>query len=198
MNPTEVLSSEHRVIEIVLNSLECIAGEALNGGHLDREAAEQAVDIIRNFADKCHHGKEEDLLFKTLVEKGMPQEGGPVGQMLIEHEQGRAFVRGMSENIAAAAEGETAAVRRFAENAGGYVQLLRAHILKEDRVLFPMADRLLSDDDQHKLSESFERVESEHMGVGTHARYLDLAAKLAKKYDVPHEILHRTSCGCGH
>lgn len=198
MNPTEVLSSEHRVIEIVLNSLERIAGEALKSGRLDREAAERAVDIIRNFADKCHHGKEEDLLFKALVAKGMPLEGGPVGQMLLEHEQGRAFVRGMSENISAASEGETAALHRFAENAGGYIQLLRAHILKEDRVLFPMADRLLDSDDQRTLSESFERVESEHMGEGTHARYIKLAAELAKKYDVPHEILHRTTCGCGH
>lgn len=198
MNPTEVLSSEHRVIEIVLHSLERVAEEALKQGRLDRESAEQAIDIIRNFADKCHHGKEEDLLFKALVEKGMPQEGGPVGQMLLEHEQGRAFVRGMSENVAAASEGDTSAVRRFAENAGGYIQLLRAHIQKEDRVLFPMADRLLSDDDRQNLSESFNKVESEHMGEGTHARYIKLASELAKKYAVPHDILHRTSCGCGH
>jgi hemerythrin-like domain-containing protein len=198
MNPTEVLSSEHRVIEIVLSCLERMTDEALRNGKLDSEPAEQVIDIIRNFADKCHHGKEEDLLFKVLVEKGMPREGGPIGQMLLEHEQGRTFVRGMSENIPAATAGEAAAVRRFAENARGYFQLLSAHINKEDRILFPMADRLLSDDDQRKLSESFARLESEHMGEGTHTRYLTLAANLAKRYGVPHEILHNASCGCGH
>jgi len=198
MKPTDVLKEEHKGIKVGLSILGKVADKLQADQPVPPEHLEQLVDFIRTFADRCHHGKEEDLLFKALVEKGMPQEGGPVGQMLLEHEQGRAFVRGMSESLSAASEGETAAVRRFAENAGGYVQLLRAHIHKEDQVLFPMADRLLSDDDQRKLSESFDRVESEHMGVGTHARYLDLAAKLAKKYDVPHEILHRTKCGCGH
>jgi hypothetical protein len=53
--------------------------------------------FFRNFADRCHHSKEEDELFPKMVEHGIPKEGGPIGVMLMEHDQGRAFVRGMSE-----------------------------------------------------------------------------------------------------
>lgn len=198
MNPTQILSDEHRIIEIVLSTLERITEEALQINRLDRESAEQAIDFIRNFADGCHHYKEENLLFVTLIEKGLPQQGGPVGQMLVEHEQGRQFVAGMARNVEAASSGDAGAVREFAQNAGGYVQLLRAHILKEDNVLFRMAGRILDDEDRCKLMQSFSETETHHMGEGTHARYLGLAANLAKKYGVPHELLHNASCGCSH
>jgi hemerythrin-like domain-containing protein len=195
---TQILMDEHRVIEVVLSCLEKIAGEATNSGRLDEESANQAIDVIRTFADKCHHGKEENHLFVTLVDKGMPKEGGPVGQMLLEHEQGRAFVRGMAENVAGAVAGDGDALRQFAQNANGYVALLRAHILKEHGVLFPMADRVLSEEDQKQLMRAFESVESDHMGTGTHEKYLAIVDALAKKYGVESGEVKPGSCGCSH
>ncbi len=105
MGFTEILSDEHRVIEVVLSCLEKISEEALSTGALNEESAVQAVDVIRTFADKCHHGKEENHLFARLVENGVPKEGGPIGQMLLEHEQGRAYVKSMAESISDAASG---------------------------------------------------------------------------------------------
>ncbi|MGI6450729.1 MAG: hemerythrin domain-containing protein [Desulfitobacteriia bacterium] len=49
--------------------------------------------------DKCHHGKEENFLFKELVNKGVPNEGGPVGAMLQEHVQGRDYIAQMSQSL---------------------------------------------------------------------------------------------------
>ena len=181
-----------------LACLENIADEANTSGKLNEESAAQAVDVIRTFADKCHHGKEENHLFVTLVDKGMPKEGGPVGQMLDEHEQGRAFVKGMTESISKAAAGDAEALRSFSQNARGYVILLRAHIKKEDGVLFPMADRRLSEDDQAQLMQAFEVVESDHMGKGTHEKYLAIVASLAKKYGVDAGNIPAGSCGCKH
>ena len=198
MKPTEILSSEHRVIEVAIDCLEQISRKALEAGKLDRESAEQVVDFIRTFADQCHHGKEENQLFAFLAEKGMPREGGPVGQMLVEHEQGRAFVKGMADSIAAASTGDEKALSAYTQNAQGYVQLLRAHIRKEDGVLFPMADRILSDDDRKSLLAAFEKVETEHMGEGTHEKYLRLAESLADRFGVSKAGLSGHSCRCGH
>lgn len=198
MLPTQVLSHEHRVIEIMLDCLDKMTSQALSDGKLDGESAHQAVDFIRNFADRCHHGKEENQLFERLGEKGLPRDGGPVGQMMVEHEQGRACVRGMSENINGASEGNRDALSRFADHARDYTQLLRSHILKEDRVLFPMANRFLTETDQAELMSAFEKVESEHMGVGTHERYLTIAQKLADKFGVAKDALQHQSCCCGH
>ena len=199
MKPTEILSSEHRVIEVAIDCLEQISSKALSDKRLDQEAAKQVVDFIRNFADRCHHGKEENQLFVMLKEKGMSSDGGPVGQMLFEHEQGRAFVKGMADSIPEAATGSADALSRFSQNAQGYVQLLRAHIKKEDLVLFPMAERLLTEDDEQSLLNAFDKVESEHMGHGTHDKYLRLAENLAEKFGVSKEGLALGhSCGCGH
>jgi len=78
--------------------------------------------------------------------------------------------------------------------------LLREHIAKEDHCLFGMADQALSPADQARLLEQFERVESEHMGEGTHQRFLDLANRLAARYGVT-KVQPAASChghGCGH
>jgi hemerythrin-like domain-containing protein len=198
MGLTTILTNEHRVIEVVLTCLERITEDAEKTGKLDETSANQAIDVIRTFADKCHHGKEENHLFATLVEKGMPKDGGPIGQMLVEHEQGRAFVKGMAGSLPEAATGNREALQQFSHNAHGYVQLLRAHIKKEDGVLFPMADKMLSEQDQKQLMQAFESVEADQMGKGTHEKYLAIVASLAKKYGVDAAPISTSSCGCGH
>jgi hemerythrin-like domain-containing protein len=202
MYPTQILSSEHRVIEIVLDALERMAEKTLADGRLEKQPALEAIDFIRHFADGCHHAKEEGQLFPALFEKGFPREQGPVAVMLQEHEFGRAHVRAMAEAVEPAAGGEPSAVQEFVSQARGYVNLLRAHIQKEDHILFPMADRTLSGDDQHRLAEAFDRTETEEVGEGVHERYLKLAASLADRYGVPHESLDHShghgSTSCGH
>lgn len=198
MGLTKILTDEHRVIEVVLDCLEKIIREAGDSGKLNEEAAVQAIDVIRTFADKCHHGKEETHLFAALVEKGMPKEGGPVGQMLVEHEQGRAFVKGMSDSISGAAAGDANALMKFIHNAQGYIQLLRAHIRKEDTVLFPMAERVLNEEEQKQLQQAFKVVESDHIGAGIHEKYIGIVVSLADKYGVDASHISSHSCGCGH
>lgn len=198
MKPTAVLSEEHRIIEVVLSCLEKVAQEAVDNSRLEAEPAGQVVDFIRNFADKCHHGKEEDHLFTTLERKGMPSSGGPVAVMLDEHEQGRALVKAMADNIAAASEGEAQALGAYVTAAREYVILLRSHIHKEDKILFPIAERMLDDDEMDQLNDTFNRVESEHMGLGTHQQYIDLAKSLAERYSVALDSIPTHTTCCGH
>lgn len=202
MKPVEILSQEHRVIEVVLNSLEVMTEKAQAEGRLQREDSLEAIDFIRNFADRCHHGKEEDRLFPAMAAKGMPTDGGPIGVMLMEHDMGREFVRQMAESREAASDGDKTALAKFVAGATGYINLLRVHIHKEDHILFPMADRLMDDSEQSNLLTQFEVVETEHMGAGTHARYLKVAEALAQKYGVSAGealSLHGGgSCGCAH
>ncbi len=200
MKPTDILTSEHRVIQQVLGCLEAIARQARSGGRLDRQSAAKAIDFLRGFADRCHHGKEETYLFPALEAKGFPRDGGPTGVMLHEHEQGRAHVRGMAESLEAAAAGDPAALRQFLADAEGYVALLREHIYKEDHILFQLADRTLTDEDQRTLLGAFQKVETQEMGAGTHEKYLQITQDLAKQYGVAAAV--ETSAGhfhcCGH
>ena len=178
MKPTETLKHEHQIILLVLQGAEREALAIRDGGEAREEAITQMLDFFRNFADRCHHAKEERHLFPALNARGFPAESGPVAVMLHEHEQGRAAIRAISEALPAASGGDRRAAGDLAEALLGYVELLRNHIFKEDNVLFPMADRVLEADEQTRLEGLFERVEAEEIGEGVHERYHELAHRL--------------------
>jgi hemerythrin-like domain-containing protein len=200
MKPTQILSGEHRVIDQVVSCLEAIVRDAKSAAKLDELPARDAVAFFRNFADRCHHGKEEVYLFPALEAKGFPREGGPTGVMLREHDEGRSHVRGMDQNIAAAAAGEPAALKQFIDHAESYIALLREHIYKEDNILFQLAERTLSDEEQKTLLAAFQTAEAEEMGHGSHEKYLKLARDLAARYGVSAPTAFDSAHGfhCGH
>ena len=181
MKATEVLMAEHEVIVRVVAALETAALKLEKGQSVGPAFFIESADFIKGFADGCHHLKEEQVLFKTLGDYGLSSEGGPVGVMLYEHEQGRKFTRGMREAAQKWASGDASAQTAVAQNARGYAALLRQHILKENNVLFPMADQIIPAERQDDVFEAFERVEHEETGEGVHEKYLALAAKLEKE-----------------
>jgi hemerythrin-like domain-containing protein len=201
MKPTDILSNEHRVIEQVLNCLDKMTQICQSQHTLDPQSAKDAVDFFRNFADRCHHGKEEVHLFPAMEARGFARDCGPTGVMLYEHEQGRKFVSRMAESIDAAAHGDPAAQKEFIFNAQEYINLLREHIQKEDHCLFAMANSAFTEQDQQKLLAAFENVEGQEIGPAVHEKYLKIADDLAARYGVPLVQCTKTpahDCGCGH
>ncbi|RQW76699.1 MAG: cation-binding protein, partial [Geobacter sp.] len=124
---TQALVHEHRLIVRMLAILEEKAGQTARGEYTNYRFYLEAVDFIRNYADRFHHAKEEDVLFEELVKNGMPRENSPVAAMLMEHDQGRAFVRGMEEAATRALNGEAGQEEAIVANALGYLELLREH-----------------------------------------------------------------------
>jgi hemerythrin-like domain-containing protein len=178
MKATEILMNEHRVIEQVLSCLEKLADRCEAGEKLDGTSALEALEFFRNFADRCHHGKEEGHLFPLLESRGLAHHGGPTGVMLHEHEEGRRLVAAMARAVERDTPGD------FVRHARAYAGMLREHIRKEDHCLFPMAAGILNGSDAEALAERFEHVESADMGEGTHERYLQLANDLADRLNV--------------
>lgn len=172
--PTQILSDEHRVIERVLGAVEKLA----KGPVGTLEPWKKALDFIRHFADECHHFKEEKVLFPAIEAHGIPSEGGPIGMMLMEHEEGRSYVRAMFAAISLIEAKNEAAKENLLSTAQAYCRLLREHIQKEDEILFCMADEVISADEQKKLSAAFAQHEAEEMGPGAHEKYLKIAAEL--------------------
>ena len=182
MIPTEELKQEHEGILLMLKILDRVATKIESGEEADAAHLEKMVEFLRVFADRCHHGKEEDLLFPAMEKAGIPRERGPIGVMLMEHEEGRGHIRKMADALARNRKGEAAAMKDFARGARQYFDLLTQHIQKENQVLFPMGDRVLSQDVQAKLAEGFEKIEEERIGKGTHERFHRLLEELEEKY----------------
>ena len=174
--PTDVLKQEHRVIEKVLDAVE----RELGNGAIDKAFMTKALDFFRNYADGCHHAKEECELFPALESAGIPREGGPIGCMLSDHEAGRSLIRTIAEHLDAAAGADVDAQRVVRHAATTYVELLRQHIQKEDNVLFVMADQVLGTTEQAAMLTAFDAAEHASGTAATRARYVELADELSE------------------
>lgn len=176
-HPVDVLMAEHRQIERVLSAVQARA-ERLDAGAFPREFFAQAADFFRNFADSCHHFKEEDTLFPALEMRGVRREGGPIGVMVQEHEFGRSCWRAVLENLDAAAAGQPEAVEAVRANASAFVEMLRAHIWKEDQILFQMAYRTLDDAAVEQMRRVFEDESNPKINAAVREKYAALADAL--------------------
>lgn len=173
MTAVETLKHEHRVIEKVLDAIEREAAKASRGEPASSRLFADAIDFVRNFADRCHHAKEEGILFKAMAAKGVPVEHGPLGVMLAEHDGGRLLVRQAADAL------EAGDLSQAAAHLTDYSALLRQHIQREDNVLYAVAERVLSGAELARMAAEFERVEAGEMGEGTHERYREMAHRMA-------------------
>jgi len=180
MTPTETLKHEHQIILMVLEVAEREAQSIQDSGEVQADRIEKMLDFFRNFADRCHHAKEEKLFFVKMQERGVPVRGGPIAVMLQEHDEGRRRVQSVAEALPQVRSGEASALGSVRSNLLAYIQLLRAHIDKEDHILYPMADLLFTPEDQRALTEAFEKVEAEEIGEGVHEKYHQLVHDLAR------------------
>ncbi|MBD1399667.1 hemerythrin domain-containing protein [Pelovirga terrestris] len=162
---TQVMVKEHQLILRMIALLEKNVALMEQGRFRNWQFFLDAVDFIRNYADRFHHAKEEDVLFVALINNGMPEKQSPIEAMHIEHDQGRAFVRNMADAAEKALAGEAGQIGIIAENANGYIDLLREHIDKEDTVLYPLAERILPDDVRAQMVDAYHRAEEQTLGL---------------------------------
>ena len=177
--PSQDLMHEHKAILIALNIIEKMCENVQNNNkETDYKDIEDIIGFLKVFADKCHHGKEEDFLFPALERVGIKNENGPIGLMLAQHRQGREFIKQMQESI----EKKVINKDKFVDSASSYVNLLRNHIEKEDTNLFPLSDVRLSESTQVELRKDFEKLENDVIGEGKHEELHTLLEKFKKKY----------------
>ena len=183
-NPIKTLTREHHVILRVLGSLTVFVNELTNGNEEYRSAALQYAKFFRFFADLHHHGKEEALLFQELEKQGLPADTGPIRVMIKEHDLGRKCVRA----IASIGEGKGPLTSeehaRLREAILEFVPLLRNHMQKEDGLLFPMAERFLSQEAKNRLSKDFDEFDKEQEEEVISRKMHNLAESLVNRYTV--------------
>ena len=93
MMPIGPLMIEHRLIERMIRQIEVELVRIDQTEEVDVLFIDQAVDFIRTYADRCHHGKEEGILFRELKNKPLTPDQKRVMQELIdEHIIGRSTV----------------------------------------------------------------------------------------------------------
>jgi hemerythrin-like domain-containing protein len=179
-SPTEILKKEHNVILLVLGVLEKLM-DLGKQGELNCDDLEKCVKFFGLYADSCHHGKEEDILFPELESKGIPNENGPIGMMIYEHKIARSLIKDMKESLKLLKEGNVEARDSFFRAGYSYIELLREHIGKEDECLFSMADNVMDSNSCRKVCQDYSRACKEFDGH-TKEQLGEMAESLYKKH----------------
>jgi len=182
MKPTEELIREHKAIKMMLGIMGKIAENIQNGKEVEVKDVKDIVNFLRIFADKCHHGKEENILFPALLATGIPSENGPIGVMLYEHTQGRTYIQEMNDGAEDWENHDAASAQSIANAMLNYSTLMQTHILKEENVLFVLANQRLSVPKQEEILAKFGQIEEEVVGHGIHEKFHQLLDQLKAKY----------------
>lgn len=188
MRATDVLSSDHRLIERLIHALELGADRLEAGEPVRPQFFTDAVRFIRGYADGTHHHKEEGVLFPAMQVHGVPVDGGPITVMLYEHERGREFTRGLDAAALRLASGDAGAARDVIVNVRRYAELLSQHIAKEDNVLFRIAERVLPGDAQDDVADAFAAIDAARPAGETRADYSALVEALAAEMNIPEPV----------
>jgi hemerythrin-like domain-containing protein len=160
-NPIHDLIHEHKYILKVVHGLSVFVAALERNEPVDVELIRGVVHFMREFADQCHHAKEEKILFPAMADKGVPSTGCPLEGLLNEHVKGRQLVGVLDRANEAYAAGAAGAADDLRTVIAGIQQLYPNHIWKEDEMVFPMAMKLFDTDETAKLATDFDAAERE-------------------------------------
>jgi hemerythrin-like domain-containing protein len=179
---TRVLREEHRLILQVASAFEELL-TARSGAAVPLESVGRCITFFRLFADACHHGKEEDLLFTALERHEPDATADAIALMRDEHTFGRSLVATMQAALDEAAAGHAAATRTLADAGFAYIDFIRNHIRREDDGLFDMADQILHGSACRQLCDAYEDACRQRFGGHTVDELQELADAIARSAD---------------
>jgi len=152
------LMIEHRLIERMIAHVKRTLDQGFTSHAIDPLFVDTAVDFVRTYADRTHHGKEEDILFRDLRRRQLSSEDRRVmDELMAEHTFGRQTVKELVAANTRYRQGDAEAYPVVAAKLGTLVTFYPQHIEKEDKVFFPAARAYLTDEeDQAMLAEFWE------------------------------------------
>jgi uncharacterized protein len=170
----ELLMTDHQLTEQVFEAVERELGE---GQPPSASTLRQAAVYFREYVDGCHNRKEEDHLFPLIEQRGIPRHGGPLAVMLAEHEQNRNLLPQFCALVDDYAGGNAGALAELRRVFADYAALLKQHFWKENDILYPMARRVMSQDDAEAVVRGIDATERA-VGENTRAKYYAIAKRI--------------------
>lgn len=182
MMPIGPLMIEHRLIEQVIAILPEEAKRMRARGTVDPVAIGTLVDFIRIYADRTHHGKEEDILFRDLAQKKISEEDHHLmKELIIEHVHARAITKELVEAQERSLAGNQAALAVAAEKMESLAKLYPDHIRKEDTVFFPASMKYFTQDERETMLREMWEFDREMI----HEKYRAVVERLKETHSSP-------------
>ena len=183
MESIRIMVEEHENIRRMLKIVENICYRVMTKDDYDIDDFPKIIDFIRIYADRHHHGKEEDVLFETMKnELEKLANSGAITGMYIEHDMGRLYIANLEKALEDFKNGDDKARLQIIANAVSYSNLLDRHIEKENTALYKFAENMLSDNSKDRVDLECQKVEDLATESGLQDQYLALLTELENKY----------------
>lgn len=181
MNSIELMMEEHKYIKRMLKVIRKLSIKVLNGEEIDYNIFHKAIDFVRNYADKHHHNKEEEILFRKMSEElGEEVAKGPIFGMLAEHDLGRLYMKNLEDAVERVKNGDMDSRVDVIANAISYTDLLYRHIDKEDNAIYKFGEQRLNEETLKEVEEKCKEVEKEAEEKNIQKKYISLVEELEK------------------
>ncbi|MEJ2689361.1 MAG: hemerythrin domain-containing protein [Deltaproteobacteria bacterium] len=169
------LMIEHRLIEKMIGQIHRLLERIETDRRIDPILIDTAVDFIRVYADRTHHGKEEDILFRLLAEKKLSADDRKMMDDLIaDHEYGRKLTAAMVDANERYRNGEVGVLPEINANLRALVDFYPKHIDKEDKIFFPASRRYFTAEEDQAMLQQFREFDREMI----HYKYRTVVEKL--------------------
>ncbi len=177
MQSRGLLMIEHRLIERMISVIDEALEEIRSTRSVNLFFVDTAVDFIRTYGDRVHHGKEENILFRELDKRLLSTEHRRIlNELTQEHVFGRRTTTGIAEANTRYRNGDTDAFADVASGLKTIVEFYPKHIAKEDRIFFPAAQTYFSDQEDEKMLAEFQEFDRKMI----HEKYRGIVEGLEK------------------
>ena len=177
MKPHGLLMREHRLIERMIAMINEQLSEIGKTDKVDTEFIQAAVDFIRTYADRTHHGKEEDILFKELATKQLaPEHKKVMGELVEEHALARKLTGALATARDAYVRGNGQSLKEIVDSMQKLTRLYPGHIEKEDKGFFYPCMEYFSKQEQDNMLRAFYEFDQKMI----HEKYQKVVEELAK------------------
>lgn len=182
MESIDIMIKEHENIRRMLKVIRKYSYKVLLDEEIDYYDFYKIIDFIRNYADKHHHIKEENVLFRIMGENFKQfANNGPITGMFIEHDMGRLYTSNLEEALKEYQKGNDEKRLDIIANAISYTDLLYRHTEKENTALYRLAEKTLPEEIKKQIDVECEQVEKEAEEKGIQKKYLNLLKELESK-----------------
>ncbi len=156
MIPIGPLMREHRLIERMIKLMKEELHKVSEANEVNPNFIEVAIDFLRTYADRCHHGKEEDILFKGLAKKKLSNEHDKIMHELIEdHIYARKTVGSLLSAKESYVMGNIDSLKDLSKLLKELVELYPMHIEKEDKRFFYPCMEYFTKQEQEVMLQEF-------------------------------------------
>ena len=171
MESIDLLMAEHRNIKRVLKSIRKLTFKVLEENEVNTEAFYKVIEFVREYADKHHHSKEEDILFEKMEEELEEDILTPIEAMTNEHQMGRMLMQKLELALKEYEKGNERARIDIIANPVVYADMLEDHIDKEDEAIYLYAENNLSENAISDIKSRVEDIEKKAENKGIQVKY---------------------------